>query len=616
MMDKNSISAKISFITILVVIIITGITGVLQYYSESKKSKEGLTNSANLTLKRLANNLREPVWNIEETSLKTVVQLEVKGDNVLAIAVYLDTEENFHYGEIKKENNKTTSFKNSEQFNTQLDKYYFKLVGKIEKENQVIGFVSVYYTDKFLRMSLLQITIKNILQTIALSIILVLSLYMTMSNIIIRPIIMLNRVVGRFSDKEFDVRADVMSADEIGNLSENFNNMAVTIQHYSEHLEELVAKRTEELNKANKELLIANEQMKKELQMAQRIQEAMIPKIFPLIEQITLDGMYVPMDALGGDYYDVFKITDKKLGMVIADVCGHGVPAALITTMAKVSFTNNSKNEKDSGDVVRSVNDELFSVIGNMEYLTAFYAILDVEKGTIQYTNAGHNDIFIIKKNGTFVALKQNAPIIGFCKNIEYESSIEQIDIGDRIVLYTDGIPELRDSDAKFYGQERLVNILVENKEITAKEVIDKLFSDINNFKGAAFANDDMTILIADITENSSGIKIDVECSKLDDFHINLGPSNVKEMVNKYYLALEHVNKGDFITAKNFLEELKNKFNQKHENFKVLSLLGYVDYKLKNFNDSIKSWEEALIIYPDNVDIIKNISIVKQSISG
>ena len=196
---------------------------------------------------------------------------------------------------------------------------------------------------------------------------------------------------------------------EFIDLSDSFNHMVGTISNYRENMEKLVKNRTEELNKNVEQLTEANEQNRRELAMAQRIQSSLVPKVFPETRLLQFSSKYMPMEALGGDLYDVYQISDKVFSVMILDVCGHGVPAALITTMAKISFNTNTKKSKDPSEVVFNVNNELYdSINGNGDYFTAFYGVIDMEKGMLYYSNAGHNTIFLAHADGTMDQLENN----------------------------------------------------------------------------------------------------------------------------------------------------------------------------------------------------------------
>jgi serine phosphatase RsbU (regulator of sigma subunit) len=287
---------------------------------------------------------------------------------------------------------------------------------------------------------------------------------------------------------------------EFIDLSDSFNHMVDTISNYRENMELLVKNRTEELNKNVEQLTEANEQNKRELAMAQKIQSSLVPKVFPETRLLQFSSKYMPMEALGGDLYDVYQISDKVFAIMILDVCGHGVPAALITTMAKISFNTNAKKSKDPSEVVFNVNNELFdSINGNGDYFTAFYGVIDIEKGKLYYSNAGHNTIFLAHSDGTLDQLENNGPVVGVVRDLPFVSAEHVLKNGDRLVLYTDGVIEARDEQAALYGEERLMDIIKQNMNSEVKDFTEHVFTDLQAFCGNSPRCDDIALFAVDI---------------------------------------------------------------------------------------------------------------------
>ena len=287
---------------------------------------------------------------------------------------------------------------------------------------------------------------------------------------------------------------------EFIDLSDSFNHMVGTISNYRENMEKLVKNRTEELNKNVEQLTEANEQNRRELAMAQRIQSSLVPKVFPETRLLQFSSKYMPMEALGGDLYDVYQISDKVFSVMILDVCGHGVPAALITTMAKISFNTNTKKSKDPSEVVFNVNNELYdSINGNGDYFTAFYGVIDMEKGMLDFSNAGHNTIFLAHANGSIDCLENNGPVVGVVKDLPFQVTSHSLRNGDRLVLYTDGVIEARDEQAALYGEERLMDIIAKNMSLNVKDFTEHVFTDLQAFCGNSPRCDDIALFAIDI---------------------------------------------------------------------------------------------------------------------
>ena len=287
---------------------------------------------------------------------------------------------------------------------------------------------------------------------------------------------------------------------EFINLSVSFNNMVDTMSNYRNNMEQLVQERTEELNKTIAQLTETHEQNKRELAMAQKIQSSLIPKVFPETKLLQFSSKYMPMEALGGDLYDVYQVSDKVFSVMILDVCGHGVPAALITTMAKMSFSNNTKLIKKPSDVIFNVNNELFdSINGNGDYFTAFYGVIDMEKGLLNYCNAGHNTIFLAHSDGSINRLENNGPVVGVVRDIPFPATCHSLRNGDRLVLYTDGVIEARNERATLYGEERLMDIIAKNMDSDVKTFTEHVFTDLQSFCGNSPRCDDIALFAIDI---------------------------------------------------------------------------------------------------------------------
>ena len=331
--------------------------------------------------------------------------------------------------------------------------------------------------------------------------ILVVVISIIFSKFLTHPIKELNIATRKICNGDYSI---LLTTDdffgEFIDLSDSFNHMVDTISNYRDNMELLVKKRTDELNRNVEQLTEANEQNKRELIMAQKIQSSLIPKVFPETKLLQFSSKYMPMEALGGDLYDVYQISDKVFSVMILDVCGHGVPAALITTMAKISFNTNTKKSKNPSDVIFNVNNELFdSINGNGDYFTAFYGIIDMEKGMLYYSNAGHNTIFLAHADGTLDKLENNGPVVGVVKDLEFPSVGHMLKNGDRLVLYTDGVIEARDEQAALYGEERLMNIITQNITSDVKDFTEHIFSDLQSFCGNSPRCDDIALFAIDM---------------------------------------------------------------------------------------------------------------------
>ena len=292
---------------------------------------------------------------------------------------------------------------------------------------------------------------------------------------------------------------------------------------------------------------------------------------------------------------------------------------ALITTMAKVSFSSNARTLNSTSDVVKVVNDELYNIIGNMEYLTAFFCIIDSENGTIEYTNAGHPSSVIIKKNGDIVELGQNSPIIGFLNSVEFNSNTEKIEDGDRIVLYTDGVTEAKNEKDEIYDFEKFKKILIDNMSLPNHKLTEVISAEIREFSGGKDMQDDVTILIGDFTKKQGRVSVDfeifIERKKVEDEDLESEIKNKITLLNeKLYASLEYNKLANYEKALPLLEEINGKYNRKEENTKIMEILGFVYYKLNRIEDAKNVWSEVLKLDPNNNKIKNNLKILNERV--
>lgn len=279
------------------------------------------------------------------------------------------------------------------------------------------------------------------------------------------------------------------------NVSIAFENI-----YLNQELENLVENRTQQLKHANYELNIKNSTFERELQMARSVQQIIIPKKFPESQFFQIGGRYHPMQNLGGDYYDVFPFTENSMGIAIVDVSGHGISAALITTMAKMSFASLAKPHNPPFYVLDEINSSLLKTVGGAGmFLTAFYGIIDLSINELIYSNGGHNEVLLMHKDGSFAELGSLNPIVGMFPEEEYVSSSCPIHSGDILVLYTDGIVESKNSEDEFLGKSRLMEILRQNSELNPDELSELVLQKVYQFTGSKEPEDDLSILITRI---------------------------------------------------------------------------------------------------------------------
>lgn len=265
------------------------------------------------------------------------------------------------------------------------------------------------------------------------------------------------------------------------------------IQNYNTKLQQVVAKLANPFYKKNKQYL-------KELRMALAVQQSIIPDTHKFNrKEIKFYAKYMPIDAIGGDLYDVIRIGKNGYSVFIADVSGHGVSAALITAMAKVLFANNSHWGVSPAEVCKNVNNEIFKLIGGTGYfLTAIYGIINLENGTFQYACGGHlPGILYRTQTKQIIKLYAKGPIIGAFENDEIDFGTNSLKLieGDKIILYTDGIIEQRNKKGLFYKEKKLIEFIERNHNLKPENLINGIIEDVEKYSNGFPVQDDRAVL-------------------------------------------------------------------------------------------------------------------------
>jgi serine phosphatase RsbU (regulator of sigma subunit) len=335
------------------------------------------------------------------------------------------------------------------------------------------------------------------------------------------------------------------------------------------------------------EISNANNEIRLQLLMAQRIQESIFPKSFPDTSAVHFESLYLPLDEIGGDFYDAFMIGDKKLGVLIGDVSGHGVPAALITMMMKVAFVNNAQEHLTAARAITNINRDLFAIFEKLDqYVTLFYGIIDLDSMEIEWVNAGHNDILILNSQGNITKLESQNTIVGKIHDFDFISTETALKPRDKLILYTDGIVEARNSANQFFTSERFLDLLGSYRSSGSREMAAKILKDVQDFSGSKRLSDDVSLVIADI----------LTVVKREDYKTRLDNAQAAHQNGQY---------DDSIRT---LLEIYGKSDQDADNSLVSYLLGFNYYKLHDLEKSALYFKEALDLNPNNrkIEIILN----------
>lgn len=304
---------------------------------------------------------------------------------------------------------------------------------------------------------------------------------------IVNPIYTLHDVSKNVVDNleaENNLHIDIKTGNEIEELADSFERMYAEVKSYISRLSAVTAEK---------------ERIGAELDVATRIQASMLPCIFPAFPERDEFEVYATMDPakeVGGDFYDFFMVDEDNLAVVVADVSGKGIPAALFMVIGKTLIKDHTTSGKDLGTVFTEVNQLLCESNSEELFITAFVGVLNLKTGNFRYVNAGHEIPFIAKKNGEFKPYKIRAAfVLAGMEGIQYKSGEMQLEPGDKLFQYTDGVTEATDKDNQLFGMERLEKTLAKLADKTPAEILEGVKADIDEFVGDAPQFDDITML-------------------------------------------------------------------------------------------------------------------------
>jgi sigma-B regulation protein RsbU (phosphoserine phosphatase) len=240
-----------------------------------------------------------------------------------------------------------------------------------------------------------------------------------------------------------------------------------------------------------------------ELEMARQIQLSILPSTTPKINGMEIVARYIPMTSVAGDFYDFIVQDDRHLGILIADVSGHGLPAALIASMLQVALTAQTSHVSEPGKVLAGLNRALCGKF-QQNFVTAAYVYLDLEKNVLKYAGAGHPPVLIWRKSaGIASQLLENGLVLGQFDDATYDSIEIPIEVGDRFVLYTDGIPETFSPDGEEFGTDRFLRFVDANTRLDAGPFADALLLELARWLDRPPGEghkDDISLLVVDFT--------------------------------------------------------------------------------------------------------------------
>lgn len=259
----------------------------------------------------------------------------------------------------------------------------------------------------------------------------------------------------------------------------------------------------------------------KDLEMAKRVQEALLDIDPPDIKGIRIAKRCIPATNLGGDFYNFItkteqtlsqkpKIpgvieyidqTEKQLGFVIGDVAGHGVSSALVMALSSGLLGKIGQNNKSPANVLKRANDDIRKFIENshISHLTAFYGVLNIDSYEFTYSNAGHHPALLIHSDLSMEELNTDGILLGMFPNEQFEEQTTFLRSGDRLILYTDGIIESKNSNHEEFGISRLQDILRDHHDKSIDRILEQIYEEVRIFSGSIESKDDKTLVIIEV---------------------------------------------------------------------------------------------------------------------
>ena len=310
-------------------------------------------------------------------------------------------------------------------------------------------------------------------------------------NRIAQPILKLSEDVRRTGDGNLDYRSDIHSGDEIELLSTSFERMTASLRAYIDNLTRVTAEK---------------ERIGAELSIATRIQASMLPCIFPPFPnrpEFDIYAMMVPAKEVGGDFYDFFMVDEDHLAVVIADVSGKGIPAALFMMTTRTLIKTLALKGISPAQVLDEANARLCENNEADMFVTAWIGILTISSGKFVFANAGHNAPLIRRKGEGFVALKTRPGfVLAGMEGTRYHQAETVLLPGDMLFLYTDGVTEAANPQEILYGEDRLKQALEARYTKNLKEFLSGVKAELDAFADGAAQFDDITMLVLRVDKN------------------------------------------------------------------------------------------------------------------
>lgn len=285
----------------------------------------------------------------------------------------------------------------------------------------------------------------------------------------------------------------------LGNGSEGSSDLhAQELQTINQKLR----RRARKLKRDMEALEARNNEIIQEMNLAVELQKSLLPKAYPDMDLVGFTHRYIPLAMVGGDFFDIVKLSDELVGVMISDVSGHGVAPAFITAMLKSSFDYLVSADTGPAEVMTRLNEEFSKIINTDHYVTAFYAIFDFGTMTCRYCNAGHPPQLLAHPDGSFTEMGPDNPIIGMLDSFGYRDECVSFRNGDVLCFYTDGVLEARAADGALFGLEGIKRSVGKAFNDSLDTMADGMITDLIHYMKDPYFEDDITILLGQVIDS------------------------------------------------------------------------------------------------------------------
>ncbi len=235
--------------------------------------------------------------------------------------------------------------------------------------------------------------------------------------------------------------------------------------------------------------------LEEELAEAREIQQGLLPKMMPRLRGFEIAHAWQPAQAVSGDYFDVRTFSERHAALCIADVVGKGMPAALLMSNVQAAVKASASETITPRQLCERVNQVMCGNTAGHKFITFFYGLLDAQRKKLTYANAGHNPPMLARRDGACLRLTEGGAVLGIFAEWKYEQGEIELRSGDRLLLYTDGVTEARNSDGEEFGEERLLEVLAAHRRLSATRLQERIMAAVTEFSGGHF-HDDATLMV------------------------------------------------------------------------------------------------------------------------